>query len=103
MAACFVMPIPFVSDTTTAITLLTLGYFCSQMPSGVIWTLATDMAPKGQVASLGYPELWWFPRSRAGTDRHRYHSGCDRSVHQCLYSWRLSVVYGRLFLRLLCA
>lgn len=53
MAACFVMPIPFVSDTTTAITLLTLGYFCSQMPSGVIWTLATDMAPKGQVASLG--------------------------------------------------
>ena len=53
MAACFVMPIPFVSNSGTAITLLTLGYFCSQMPSGVIWALAADMAPKEQVASLG--------------------------------------------------
>ena len=39
MAACFVMPIPFVSNSGTAITLLTLGYFCSQMPSGVIWAI----------------------------------------------------------------
>ncbi|EBZ0491406.1 MFS transporter [Salmonella enterica subsp. enterica serovar Infantis] len=53
LAACFVMPIPFVSHSSTAITLLTLGYFCSQMPSGVIWALAADMAPKEQVASLG--------------------------------------------------
>ncbi|EGI5923381.1 MFS transporter [Salmonella enterica subsp. enterica serovar Colindale] len=53
LAACFVMPIPFVSHSGTAITLLTLGYFCSQMPSGVIWALAADMAPKEQVASLG--------------------------------------------------
>ena len=47
------MPIPFVDNSGVAIARLTLGYFCSQMPSGVIWTLATDMAPKEQVASLG--------------------------------------------------
>ncbi|WP_192456517.1 MFS transporter [Musicola keenii] len=53
MAACFVAPIPFVHDTALSILLLSLGYFCSQLPSGVIWTLATDIAPKNQVASLG--------------------------------------------------
>ncbi|NDL64442.1 MFS transporter [Acerihabitans arboris] len=53
LAACFVAPIPFVQSTPVAILLLTLGYFASQMPSGVIWTLATDIAPKQQVASLG--------------------------------------------------
>lgn len=53
LAACFVAPIPFVDSTPLAILLLTLGYFASQMPSGVIWTLATDIAPKHQVASLG--------------------------------------------------
>ncbi|WP_411753963.1 MFS transporter [Serratia sp. (in: enterobacteria)] len=53
MAACFVAPIPFVSSTPVCILLLSLGYFCSQLPSGVIWTLATDIAPKDQVASLG--------------------------------------------------
>ncbi len=53
LAACFVAPIPFVHSTPIAVLLLTLGYFASQMPSGVIWTLATDIAPKGQVASLG--------------------------------------------------
>ena len=53
LAACFVAPIPFVHDTTLCVLLLSLGYFCSQMPSGVIWTLATDIAPKSQVASLG--------------------------------------------------
>ncbi|MEL0579967.1 MFS transporter [Pectobacterium punjabense] len=53
LAACCVAPVPFVSDTTLCIALLSLGYFFSQMPSGVIWTLATDIAPKAQVASLG--------------------------------------------------
>lgn len=53
LAACFVAPIPFVSNTSLSILLLSLGYFCSQLPSGVIWTLATDIAPKEQVASLG--------------------------------------------------
>ncbi|HBH66626.1 MAG TPA: MFS transporter, partial [Erwinia persicina] len=53
LAACFVAPIPFVDSTPLAIVLLSLGYFCSQMPQGAIWTLATDIAPKDQVASLG--------------------------------------------------
>ncbi|WP_226571048.1 MFS transporter [Mangrovibacter yixingensis] len=53
LAACFVGPIPFVSSTPLAIGLLSLGYFCSQMPQGALWTLATDIAPKDQVASLG--------------------------------------------------
>ncbi|WP_315708670.1 MFS transporter [Brenneria uluponensis] len=53
LAACFVAPIPFVHNNTFTILLLSLGYFCSQLPSGVIWTLATDIAPKHQVASLG--------------------------------------------------
>lgn len=53
LAACFVAPIPFVNSTPMAITLLTVGYFFSQMPQGAIWTLATDIAPKAQVASLG--------------------------------------------------
>jgi sugar phosphate permease len=53
LAACFVAPIPFVDSTPLCILLLSLGYFCSQLPSGVIWTLATDIAPKDQVASLG--------------------------------------------------
>ncbi|HEY9352603.1 MAG TPA: hypothetical protein VIP28_05105, partial [Nocardioides sp.] len=30
-----------------------LGYFFSQVPIGVIWTLASDVAPAAQVASLG--------------------------------------------------
>lgn len=53
LAACFVAPIPFVHNNTFTILLLSLGYFCSQLPSGVIWTLATDIAPKDQEASLG--------------------------------------------------
>ncbi|WJY14757.1 MFS transporter [Pectobacteriaceae bacterium CE90] len=53
LAACFVAPIPFVHNNAVTILLLSLGYFCSQLPSGVIWTLATDIAPKDQVASLG--------------------------------------------------
>ncbi|MFT4192252.1 MAG: MFS transporter [Comamonas sp.] len=53
LAACSVAPIPFLGDATTIIALLTLGYFASQLPSGVIWTLASDVAPPTQVASLG--------------------------------------------------
>ncbi|TKI04346.1 MFS transporter [Martelella alba] len=53
LAACFVAPIPFVNSTPLAIALLAMGYFCSQMPQGALWTLATDIAPKDQVASLG--------------------------------------------------
>ncbi|WP_199638578.1 MFS transporter [Serratia sp. PAMC26656] len=53
LAACCVAPIAFVDSTPLCILLLSLGYFFSQLPSGVIWTLATDIAPKQQVASLG--------------------------------------------------
>lgn len=53
LAACFVAPIPFVPSTPVAISLLAFGYFFSQMPQGVLWTLASDIAPKEQVASLG--------------------------------------------------
>ncbi|MGA7587918.1 MAG: MFS transporter [Rouxiella badensis] len=53
MAACFVAPVPFVHSTALSIGLLSLGYFFSQLPQGVIWTLASDIAPKEQVASMG--------------------------------------------------
>lgn len=53
LAACFVAPIPFVDSTPLAIGLLAMGYFFSQMPQGALWTLASDIAPKEQVASLG--------------------------------------------------
>ncbi|MGY5956789.1 MFS transporter [Kosakonia sp. BK9b] len=53
LAACFVAPIPFVDSTPLAIALLAMGYFFSQMPQGALWTLASDIAPKDQVASLG--------------------------------------------------
>ena len=53
MAACFVAPVPFVHSTALSIGLLSVGYFFSQLPQGVIWTLASDIAPKEQVASMG--------------------------------------------------
>ncbi|AQR97451.1 MFS transporter [Clostridium saccharoperbutylacetonicum] len=53
LAAASVAPLPFISSTVVSIVLLSLGYFASQLPSGVIWTLASDVAPSNQVASLG--------------------------------------------------
>ncbi|WP_411345974.1 MFS transporter [Paenibacillus sp. WLX1005] len=53
LAAASVAPIPFIDNTVLSIVLLTIGYFASQLPSGVIWTLAADIAPGEQVASLG--------------------------------------------------
>lgn len=53
LAAASVAPIPFIDNTVLSIVLLTVGYFASQLPSGVIWTLAADIAPGEQVASLG--------------------------------------------------
>jgi cyanate permease len=35
------------------VALLCLGYFAAQVPIGVIWTLASDIADSRQVASLG--------------------------------------------------
>lgn len=53
LAAASVAPIPFIDNTVLSIVLLSVGYFASQLPSGVIWTLAADIAPGDQVASLG--------------------------------------------------
>ena len=36
-----------------AIVLLSVGYFAAQVPIGVLWTLASDIADSNQVASLG--------------------------------------------------
>jgi len=53
LAAASVAPLPFISSTIGSVILLSIGYFASQLPSGVIWTLASDIAPSNQVASLG--------------------------------------------------
>lgn len=53
LAAAAVLPVAFVNDTAVAIGLLSLGYFAAQLPIGCLWTLAADIAPAGQVASLG--------------------------------------------------
>jgi D-galactonate transporter len=53
LAAIAVIPIPYVSNINVAILLMSIAYFASSVPTGVIWTLATDVAPKNMVASLG--------------------------------------------------
>ena len=53
LAAVSVMPVAYIDNTVLNILLLCLGYFFSQVPIGVIWTLASDVAPAGRVASLG--------------------------------------------------
>ncbi|MDY7527312.1 MULTISPECIES: MFS transporter [unclassified Cryobacterium] len=53
LAAVAVLPVAYVDNTPLAITLLCIGYFAAQVPIGVIWTLAADLAEKNQVASLG--------------------------------------------------
>ncbi|WP_295819170.1 MFS transporter [uncultured Microbacterium sp.] len=53
LAAAAVLPVAYVDNTALAIALLSLGYFASQVPIGCLWTLASDVAPSSQVASLG--------------------------------------------------
>ncbi|MGH1550370.1 MFS transporter [Leifsonia poae] len=53
LAAAAVLPVAYVENTPLAITLLSVGYFASQVPIGCLWTLASDVAPSNQVASLG--------------------------------------------------
>ncbi|WP_028661357.1 MFS transporter [Nocardioides insulae] len=53
LAALSVLPVAYIDNTVLNIVLLCLGYFFSQVPIGVIWTLASDVAPPNQVASLG--------------------------------------------------
>jgi sugar phosphate permease len=53
LAAVSVGPVAYVDSVTVCIILLSIGFFASALPSGVIWTLAADVAPANQVASLG--------------------------------------------------
>lgn len=53
LAAASVLPVAYVDNTPLAIALLSVGYFASQVPIGCLWTLASDIAPSNQVASLG--------------------------------------------------
>lgn len=53
LAAAAVLPVAYVENAPLAITLLSVGYFASQVPIGCLWTLASDVAPSNQVASLG--------------------------------------------------
>jgi predicted MFS family arabinose efflux permease len=53
LAAASVLPVAYIDNTLLIIILLCLGYFAAQVPIGVIWTLASDLAEKHQVASLG--------------------------------------------------
>ncbi|MGX5715433.1 MFS transporter [Arthrobacter sp. MAHUQ-56] len=53
LAAAAVLPVAYVENTALAIVLLSLGYFAAQVPIGVLWTLASDIAQPNQVASLG--------------------------------------------------
>jgi len=53
LAAAAVLPVAYVQNDTLSIVLLCLGYFASQIPIGCIWTLASDVAERHLVASLG--------------------------------------------------
>lgn len=53
LAAASVLPTAYVDNVPLIIVLLCLGYFFSQVPIGCLWTLASDVAPSEQVASLG--------------------------------------------------
>lgn len=53
LAAAAVLPAAFVTNVPLVITLLCVGYFAAQVPIGCLWTLAADVAPANQVASLG--------------------------------------------------
>ncbi len=53
LAAAAVLPVAYVSNNALNIALLCLGYFAAQIPIGCIWTLASDIAERHLVASLG--------------------------------------------------
>lgn len=52
-ASIIVFPVAYVDSAPLSIALLTAGLLFSVMPNGVVWTLATDVAPKQLVGSLG--------------------------------------------------
>ncbi|MCL6599948.1 MAG: MFS transporter [Alicyclobacillus macrosporangiidus] len=53
LTAVAVAPVAYVSNLTLCMVLLSVGFFASSLQPGVVWTLATDVAPSDRVASLG--------------------------------------------------
>lgn len=52
-ASIVVFPVAYVKSGSLSVALLTAGFLFSSMPNGVVWTLATDVAPAKLVGSLG--------------------------------------------------
>lgn len=52
-ASIVVLPVAYVKSGSLSVVLLTAGFLFSSMPNGVVWTLATDVAPAKLVGSLG--------------------------------------------------
>lgn len=52
-ASIVVGPVAYVESDSLCVLLLTCGFLFSSMPNGVVWTLATDVAPAKLVGSLG--------------------------------------------------
>ncbi len=52
-ASIVVAPVAYVESGSLSVLLLTFGFLFSSMPNGVVWTLATDVAPGKLVGSLG--------------------------------------------------
>lgn len=52
-ASIVIAPVAYVNSASLSVVLLTAGFLFSSMPNGVVWTLATDVAPTKLVGSLG--------------------------------------------------
>ncbi|HEY8891188.1 MAG TPA: MFS transporter [Clostridium sp.] len=52
-ASIVIAPVAYVNSGSLSVVLLTAGFLFSSMPNGVVWTLATDVAPAKLVGSLG--------------------------------------------------
>jgi sugar phosphate permease len=53
LTSILVAPVAYVESTVLSVGLLTVANFTAMLVPGVVWTLATDVAPKKVVASLG--------------------------------------------------
>lgn len=53
ISAIIVAPVAYIQNQALSIALLSCAYFFGSTPNGVVWTLATDVAPAKLVGSLG--------------------------------------------------
>jgi MFS family permease len=53
ISAIIVAPVAYIENQVLSIALLSCAYFFGSTPNGVVWTLATDVAPAKLVGSLG--------------------------------------------------